>query len=224
MFTSHAVELSEVALVNESLFNNLADDIYSKGYSVLPNALPSYLADGLYQYLQVMPEQKFDSAGTGRDDLHIVNQFVRTDEICWINGDTEIGTAWLKWTYELQQYLNRRLFLGLFSFESHFAHYAPGDFYKTHLDAFKGEANRVLSVVVYLNPQWNLDDGGELVIYLPSDTDVAQVKVTPSFATIVAFLSEDFPHEVLPATRDRYSIAGWYRLNTSQKDRVDPPK
>jgi SM-20-related protein len=36
-------------------------------------------------------------------------------------------------------------------------------------------------------------------------------------------LSEDFPHGVLPAQRDRYSIAGWFRLNTSLFDRIDPP-
>ena len=47
--------------------------------------------------------------------------------------------------------------------------------------------------------------------------------VTPSFGTIVVFLSEEFPHEVLPAKRDRYSIAGWFRLNSSIANNIDPP-
>ncbi|MEC7468361.1 MAG: 2OG-Fe(II) oxygenase, partial [Pseudomonadota bacterium] len=34
----------------------------------------------------------------------------------------------------------------------------------------------------------------------------------------------EFPHEVLPATRDRFSIAGWFRVNNSTAQRVDPPK
>ena len=90
-------------------------------------------------------------------------------------------------------------------------------------EPFKGESNRILSLVVYLNPDWTADDQGELVLYRDED-DSQGIKVTPTFGTVVAFLSEEFPHEVLPANRDRYSIAGWYRLNTSQPDRVDPPR
>jgi SM-20-related protein len=40
---------------------------------------------------------------------------------------------------------------------------------------------------------------------------------------LVVFLSEEFPHEVLPTATDRYSIAGWFRVNTSSAERVDPP-
>ena len=104
-----------------------------------------------------------------------------------------------------------------------------GDFYKKHKDAFKGEGNRVLSVVVYLNQNWSRDDGGELVIYDQSLANSAiiehnKITVTPSFGTIVVFLSEEFPHEVLPALRDRYAIAGWFRLNTSIANNIDPPR
>jgi len=33
---------------------------------------------------------------------------------------------------------------------------------------------------------------------------------------LVIFLSEEFPHEVLPANTHRYSIAGWFRVNNSR--------
>jgi SM-20-related protein len=55
------------------------------------------------------------------------------------------------------------------------------------------------------------------------DADKEGVKVVPLMGTLVTFLSEEFPHEVLPAARDRYSIAGWFRVNTSATDKVDPP-
>ena len=42
--------------------------------------------------------------------------------------------------------------------------------------------------------------------------------------TVVMFLSEEIPHEVKPAQRDRYSVTGWFRLNSSSPDRVDPPR
>jgi SM-20-related protein len=99
-----------------------------------------------------------------------------------------------------------------------------GAFYKKHLDAFRGEANRVLSVLVYLNPGWLPEDGGELLIYSDTQANEVITRVTPAFGTVVVFLSEEFPHEVLLAKRPRYSIAGWYRVNNSTADKVDPPR
>lgn len=206
---------------DQELYGNIAEAISRKGYSINFNALPAALSEKLWLHLQQMNSEKFASAGVGRAWHHQLNRFIRRDEICWINGESEAGRAWLEWTQSLQVYLNRRLFLGLFSFESHFAHYAPGAFYKKHLDAFKGESNRRLSLVFYLNPGWLPEDGGELVL----DTDAEnQIRVTPAYGTLVTFLSEDFPHEVLPANRDRYSIAGWFRVNGSTPERVDPPR
>jgi SM-20-related protein len=207
---------------DDTLFGLIAQDIEKQGYSIRPGAFPAALADSLHLYQQTMSAEKFKSAGIGRGDDYLENEFVRTDEICWITGQTEATQKWLDWSSGLQRFLNRRLFLGLFSFESHFAHYGPGDYYKRHYDAFRGQANRVLSVVVYFNTGWTAADGGELVLY-KDDPDKDGVKVSPLFGTVVAFLSEEFPHEVLPAHRDRYSIAGWFRVNTSVTDKVDPP-
>lgn len=215
---------------NENLFEKIASDIEGKGYSVQVMQLADILSENLLAYLHEMDETLFSPAGIGRQKAHHLNQFVRKDEICWITGESEAGQMWLDWAAALQGFLNKRLFLGLFSFESHFAHYPPGAFYKKHLDSFKGESNRVLSMVVYLNAQWLPDDGGELLLYPPMSDDFDLddslqdgLKVTPALGTIVTFLSEQFPHEVLPAKRDRYSIAAWYRVNSSSNERVDPP-
>jgi SM-20-related protein len=212
-----------------TLFESISNDIIDKGYSICPNALPTALSSLLLQRIIDLPTENFKRAGIGRTKDHMVNDFIRTDKISWITNDSEASCAWLSWTSSLQSYLNSRLFLGLFSFESHFAHYAKGDFYKKHKDAFKGEGNRVLSVVIYLNQHRSIDDGGELVIYdrnipVSSVVDNSKITVTPSFGTIVVFLSEEFPHEVLPAKHDRYSIAGWFRLNNSIANNIDPPR
>ena len=66
-------------------------------------------------------------------------------------------------------------------------------------------------------------NSGELVIY-ENEEDLQGQKVLPKLATLVVFLSEEFPHEVLPAKKDRYSIAGWYRVNNSSAQRIDPPQ
>tara|TARA_R110001592_G_scaffold104565_2_gene294162 strand:+ start:7045 stop:7728 length:684 start_codon:yes stop_codon:yes gene_type:complete len=212
----------------DPLFAQIADDLQHKAWSVIPNALPPALAAQLHQQLLSLDEQQFARAGVGRNNDFTLNNFVRRDEIRWIDGSSAAEKDWLQWSNRLRLFLNRRLFLGLFSFESHFAHYPPGAFYKKHVDAFKGNprkdpTNRVLSVVAYFNPGWLPEDGGELALY-----DEQQVEpflsVTPAFATLVVFLSEEVPHEVRPARRDRYSIAGWYRVNNSVNDQIDPPR
>ncbi len=208
---------------NKSIYEKVANDITSKGYCIAAFALPLELSHGLLEQVKSISEDDFIEAGIGRQRQHMQNEFVRRDEICWINDSSDASRAWLKWTADLQTYLNEHLFLGLFSFESHFARYAAGSFYKRHMDAFKGEANRVLSVVAYLNPDWQIDDGGELVVYRDK-ADIDGLKVVPALGTIAIFLSEEFPHEVLTTQRDRYSIAGWYRLNGSKTSRVDPPR
>ena len=206
-----------------ALFARIADDLQSKGYSLQHQALPDDLALALFQYQNQLSDTQFDPAGIGRGHGFMQNTFVRSDEICWITGQDDICRRWLDWADSLKTYLNRTLFMGLFSFESHFAHYGPGDFYKRHSDAFQGESNRVLSLVAYLNPNWQPTDGGQLVLYKDTQ-DTTGIHLQPVLGNLAVFLSEAFPHEVLPATRDRYSIAGWFRVNTSTTDRVDPPR
>jgi SM-20-related protein len=206
----------------EVLFEQIANNLQSQGYAICPASLPVELGQKICEQLYGLDETEFTAAAIGRQNLHMKNEFVRTDRICWFTGETPTGARWLAWANRLQSYLNRRLFLGLFSFESHLAHYSAGDFYKRHYDAFRDQRNRVLSMVVYLNPNWGPEDGGDLVLY-QNDADTEGLKVTPLMGTVVLFLSEEFPHEVLPAKRDRYSIAGWYRVNGSTSVRVDPP-
>lgn len=207
-------------LVSE-VFEQIAEELSQQGYSVLSHALPAALCRALAAEVRALPAERFSRAGIGRQSAHIKAETIRRDEICWIDNNTVAGREWLEWAAELQQAINRRLFLGLFSFESHYAHYQMGDFYKVHRDAFRGQQNRVLSVVLYLNPDWQPADGGELLVY-PEEGDMPFLKVLPELGTLVVFLSEEFPHEVLPTQTDRYSIAGWYRINSGNSRRVDP--
>lgn len=205
------------------LFDLIAGDIRTRGYSVQTDALPVELTQALLNTLLDLEPEQLKAAGVGRADQHTSNSAIRRDAISWIESSTGAQGQWLEFAQQLQQHLNRNLMLGLFSFESHFAHYAPGAFYKTHVDAFKGQANRVLSVVFYLNEDWRSEEGGEMVLYSEVQPDEILCTVKPQAGTLAVFLSEEFPHEVLPAKRDRYSIAGWYRVNTSSTGRVDPP-
>lgn len=213
----------DVALDEQAIFEQIAAALYADGYVVLHNALPAPVSEALQQHFALYEAHEFALASIGRGQELEQNTSVRSDKIAWIEPGSPNSSTWLAWTRALQTYLNRRLFMGLFSFESHFAYYRPGDFYATHVDAFRGQSNRVLSLVTYLNKDWQPEHGGELVLYHP-ETGAELTCVTPYLGTLVLFLSEEFPHQVKPAARTRYSVAGWFRVNTSTTDRVDPPR
>ena len=209
---------------DDMLFETIARSVYEQGYAVTTCGIPAGLTDALRARVQALHPADFRAAGTGRQQEHQQNAAIRRDKIRWLSGEHETEAAWLDFMNGMQRYLNQRLLLGLFSYESHFAHYQPGDFYRKHLDAFRGQANRILTTVFYLNPDWPADGGGELIIYNDRNQDDELLRVRPAAGTLVTFLSEEFPHEVLPAQSDRYSIAGWFRLNSSNANRADPPR
>ncbi|MDO6566130.1 2OG-Fe(II) oxygenase [Alteromonas sp. 1_MG-2023] len=209
-------------IFDESYFSNIVNDLYEKGFSIRALGVPSFIVDALVRCQDSLSKQAYQRAGIGRAEQFQHHEKVRSDEICWIDGTSEEGQLWLDWCEALRLYINRHLFMGLFSFESHFACYEPGNFYKRHLDAFQGQSNRKLSVVTYLNDKWQPSDGGELVLYSRKN-DLEGIQVLPEKGTIAIFLSEVFPHEVLKANRERHSVAGWFRLNTSVNDNIDPP-
>jgi len=205
------------------LFQRVASDLERQGYTVLPDALPEFVRASLLDHLASLETERFHAAAIGRGQDQLRNRFVRRDRIHWIDEVDPRARAWRDWTRALRQYLNRHLYLGLFSFESHFSFYQPGDFYRKHVDAFTGRSNRVLSLVTYLNRGWEPDQGGELVLY-PAAGEEPLLRVRPAFGTLVLFLSTGFPHEVLPASRERFGVAGWFRINASINDSIDPPR
>lgn len=212
-----------IGAADEAVFERVAEALRIHGYVALPNAVPAHVSAALLRHLDLHEEYEFATANIGRGTEQELNTQVRRDKIAWIEATSPNSHVWMDWTHALQTYLNRRLFMGLFSFESHFAFYREGDFYRIHVDAFRGQSNRVLSLVTYLNHDWLPEQGGELILYHP-ETEEEVARVLPSFGTLVLFLSEEFPHEVKPAMRTRYSVAGWFRVNTSTTDRVDPPR
>lgn len=199
----------------EPLLDSIADALVSRGYCIIDDALPANLVDTLLQHFDGLQDLSFKAAGVGRQQDFQLAEAIRSDQIHWLSADAVATGEFLKWMDSLRVGMNRRLFMGLFDYESHFAYYPVGGFYKKHLDAFKGKSNRVLSTVFYLNPAWQSQYGGELMIYAEDGEQVLE-RVVPSLGRLVIFLSEKFPHEVLPASCERKSIAGWFRINEGQ--------
>ena len=196
--------------MSEDFYLNIVDALVKDGYVVLTDALDSDLPSRLKSFAE---HSEFKRAGiSGASDLHLDTQR-RRDKIHWVNEDNGVQSEFLNFTNELKDVLNRELYLGLSYYESHFAKYEEGDFYEKHVDAFKNSKNRIVTTVYYLNEQWDEKDGGELVIY--DENDELITKLAPYANTLVVFMSDRFPHEVLPAKKKRFSIAGWFRIDKS---------
>jgi SM-20-related protein len=153
-------------------------------------------------------EDAFKQAGIGKLITHQVDSSYRKDKIKWIDTEncrpaTKVFVAKIN---DMMQQFNRSFFLSLKDFECHYAYYEIGDFYKRHSDQFNHKAHRIISMVLYLNQEWQKGDGGELVIYKEDKV----IEIEPIAGRLVLFKSE-LEHEVLSANRERNSITGWLK-------------
>lgn len=206
----------------EDLFVRITEALKQQGYIIINDVFTIEQCQSLFIDIKQTDSSYFHQAGVGREQEHQLNQFIRRDRVRWLAMDYLPTRFYLTWMEQLRVHLNRELFLGLFDYECHYAHYPKKAFYKKHLDAFRGNSNRRLSTILYLNPAWQHLDEGELVIYAPDGCSILE-KVCPSFGKMVIFLSEEFPHEVLPTQCSRYSLTGWYRVNNTTTSNIDPP-
>jgi SM-20-related protein len=163
--------------------------------------------------VRLREDDRFAQASVGRGAGLAHAPALRGDATLWLD-DARAGAAAAEYLAALDALriaLNRRLFLGLDHVEAHYAAYPAGARYTRHRDRFRDDDARVVSLVTYLNPEWGDDDGGALRLVMDAgETDVAPTRGS------VCFLSE-LEHEVLPATRDRYSIAAWLRRRPSTR-------
>ena len=149
----------------------------------------------------------FHAAGIGHDADRRAD--IRGDEIIWFDTESApLASVLAAREFEaLRRAVNAVTYLGLEDFEGHYAAYPPGAGYARHLDRFREDNRRVLSLALYLNEAWSAGDGGALRLHPEGEPSVT---VLPRGGTLVCFLSERVPHEVLPAGRTRFSLTGWF--------------
>lgn len=191
-------------------YSQAIDDLCQQQYTVLEH----FLEDDQYTNLQnlisaLYDQQTFRQAGIGRLADKQQNETIRQDQISWLDEhEQEPRVAnFVNQLQSLMQQLNKELYLGLQSFESHFAIYEPGTFYKKHRDQFQQDDARRISCVYYLNLAWQPAHGGELVLY---DTPVGDVIIPPKGNQLVCFVS-NLLHEVKITHQRRLSITTWFK-------------
>lgn len=193
----------------EGQWINWIDQLSEQDYLVIDN----FISDELFQqlrtyFMEVLQEDDFSKAGIGALHLHTINKAIRGDQVFWLDKprDEPVIPAFYQIIDELKDMLNRYCFLSISDYEFHMAHYPVGTFYKRHLDQFKERSNRLITLILYLNEDWQPRDGGELTIY----TEQGAKTIAPLGKRMVIFKSDVLEHEVLVTNAGRNSITGWY--------------
>jgi SM-20-related protein len=203
---------SSVPWLSDTALATLTDEIVSQGYSIQPSGLDKSTCSDLMASARRLDElHLLRHAGVGHNRAEIAD--IRGDRILWLEPGLAPATDdFLQLADRVRIHFNRHLYMGLEEYEGHLACYAPCAGYKKHLDRIQGSDIRMLTLIVYLNDRWNVDDGGRLRLYL---NDGSHRDVTPQSGTVVAFLSGEYWHEVLPSRRERWAITGWFRRMTA---------
>lgn len=191
-----------------SVYDAIADGLAENGYAVADQFLSQSEVKALLRGTEFQQGVgRFRKAGIGKQQQHQVNEAIRGDYIQWVDKNSAAPelALYLDRVRDLMHRLNETLFLSLKDFEMHMTIYPAGSFYKRHLDQFKKNDHRKLSIICYLNEAWEESHGGQLRIYIPArPTDIL-----PTAGKLVCFRSDQLEHEVLPATRERLSLTGW---------------
>lgn len=188
-------------------YEQIATDLAHQGYAVCDGFLNSTEVVNILQTDEFQNSKlHFRKAAVGKTNK-LVNEAIRGDYIQWIDPASAppcIG-IYLDHLMQMIRYLNQSLYLSLKGVEIHRTLYPPGAHYKRHLDQFRSDDHRKLSVICYLNEQWQPKQGGQLRLHIPDGA----IDILPEGGKLVCFRSDLIEHEVLPALRDRFSLTGW---------------
>jgi SM-20-related protein len=191
-----------------SQLNRLADGLAEEGYAIIDDFISAEEVESILQLDGFKNGlNQFKKAGIGKSQEKQINESIRGDYIQWIDySNTEAPLkAYIEKLREVISFVNQSLFLSLKDCEVHQTIYPVGSFYKRHLDQFKKDDHRKLSVICYLNKNWGEIEGGQLRLYLKDES----IDIFPLAGRLVCFRSDLLEHEVLSATRERLSLTGW---------------
>ena len=203
--------MQKINLQLETIINDLSKNGYAICDAFLPAKTITTLANkATKRYLS----GAMAAAKTGQQAK---NTSMRGDSIFWLDENSRKPSvqAYFSKMQLIKNALNQHLFMNVQELETHLAVYPIGSVYQKHLDQFsqgEGVQARQLSSVLYLNNHWLVVDGGALRLHLNENEFL---DISPTAGKLVLFLSSQFWHEVLPATRPRISLTGWFRTRAN---------
>ncbi|STX27822.1 SM-20-like protein [Legionella beliardensis] len=189
--------------------NLLLDQLCEQGFHISDHFLDEQTALILRNTaLELAANHQFQAAKIGNQAHAAANNTIRSDKIFWLDEQSPNITPFWQVITQIKTLLNQQLYLGLEEFETHFALYQAGSFYRKHIDQFRSKHTRQVSFVYYLNPNWQDNFGGHLTLY--NQQNEIMISISPKWNRFICFLST-LPHEVHKTTKNRLSITGWMK-------------
>lgn len=205
----------QVADHGVDLYERIISDLQGQHFSVVDSFFEQAIIKNCKEeILQLYAEDDLKKAAIGNKTNEKIREGIRGDHIKWIdrNKSSAFQKRLLEGIDHFVDYLNSTCFLGIIEKEFHYAVYPKGTFYKRHLDVFQHDLRRRLSMVIYLNEDWQKEHGGELVIYKTANDKEQIFPLYPSLGRTVLFECQVLEHEVMQVKKGlRLSITGWLR-------------
>lgn len=194
----------------EKIFDVLIDSYIKNKIGIATDFLSEALSQHLKQNLAALySDKQLKAAGTGAFSQVEHNHLNRGDKIHWLDRKHENIHELV--FFDLMDafiiYLNPSCYTGITGYEFHYTLYEDGSFYKKHLDQFRSNDSRKFTMIMYLNEDWVVADGGELCIHFEDRTQL----IAPTLGKTVFFKSNELVHEVLLTNKARMSITGWLK-------------
>lgn len=194
----------------ENSFEDLIATYIENKVGISEQFLSADLANNLKQNLIALNQKSLlQAAGIGNSEKLSYDGAIRSDSIYWLDKkhNNAFENQFFAQIEAFILYLNTTCYAGITGYEFHYSLYESGDFYLKHLDQFKNNPSRKFSMISYLNANWEINDGGELVIH---QLDNLQ-KISPTQGKTIFFKSDELVHEVLVTQKTRMSITGWLK-------------
>ncbi|WP_413532950.1 2OG-Fe(II) oxygenase [Empedobacter brevis] len=198
------------------IYEKIIDDLLNQKYSISDFFFSIEETKQLREAIIKKEEKKvFHEAAIGSAVNEQIVKSIRGDKIKWIDEEnkTETEEIFFDKINDFINYLNLTCYMGIEESEFHYAIYPEGTFYQRHVDAFKNDDRRTLSIVLYLNDEeWKDEFGGQLTLYLPDENNTEkELNIQPLAGRLAVFDSKMIPHEVKTVHQPRYSITGWLK-------------
>jgi len=203
-----------------SIMLELNPDAIIAGYDLL--VAPEFLSESICQNIITEANNAPFIPATvyGRTDSGTVDERVRKTSRLQVSQETVqlVTTRLLDYKATVEKHFQVSL---RNCEEPQFLRYKVGDFFVAHQDGNTGlirlasDAERRISIVIFLNPQNDRQiegsySGGTLK-FSDYRKPLAEFLMPVEQGSLVGFRSE-LTHEITPVTRgERFSIAGWYR-------------
>ncbi|MBW1618969.1 MULTISPECIES: 2OG-Fe(II) oxygenase [Empedobacter] len=198
------------------IYEKIIDDLSNQKYSISDFFFSTEETKQLREAIIRKENKKdFHQAAVGSSVNEQIIKSIRGDKIRWIDEEnkTETEEIFFSKINDFIDYLNLTCYMGIEESEFHYAIYPEGTFYQKHVDAFKNDDRRTLSIVLYLNDEeWKDEFGGQLTLYLADENKAEkELDILPLAGRLAVFDSKTIPHEVKTVNRPRYSITGWLK-------------